>query len=208
MVNGPGQAQVAQLGARGLLVQGHLDSVETIKYSARCKAISILPSSRFGHKRGRHVGCITTSRDAAVFGVVHSRLCSARGDWNRQACVAIVWLHPNNMLQLRDSASPKVQQGTPVLCNFLSRLFDSLVMIRSMSERETDQTWHNSYRLQHKISRQPIAQSGAAVGTREGPARIDRRPKARSDRRRPRVNCKANLPIVDERAKVTRIASR
>jgi hypothetical protein len=50
--------------------------------------------------------------------------------------------------------------------------------------------------------------SGAAVGTREGPARIHRRPKARSDRRGPRVNWKANLPIVVERAKVTRIVSR
>ena len=66
MVNGPDQTQVAQLGARGLLVQEHLDSVELIDCSAMCRAVSILPDSRIGHKS--HVDCITLSRNTAALG--------------------------------------------------------------------------------------------------------------------------------------------
>jgi len=204
VVNGPDQYKVAQLCARGLLVQDHLDSVETIECSARCKAISILPSSRFEHKRRRHVGCITTSRNAAVLGSCISVFESLEESPGvRGHCVA-----PPN----RYAATSRfgiAESGTRYethLCNHLTRLLQSLVVIRSMSERETDQRLHNS--LAQYLFRQPMASSGAAVGAREGPARIDRRPKARSDRRRPRVNCKANLSTVVERAKVTRIASR
>jgi hypothetical protein len=75
--------------------------------------------------------------------------------------VAVVSLDLNEMLQLRDSASPRVKKGTRHtgrLCNLLSRKFQSVaIMIRSVSELETEQTWHKSFRHFSITSRQPIA---------------------------------------------------
>lgn len=60
-------SQSRTTSARGQLVQGHLDSVETASV-VQGRALFTLTELRVRHKRRRHVCSITTSRDAAVLG--------------------------------------------------------------------------------------------------------------------------------------------